>query len=137
MILTKLSNGSELKEHIELLDEGCRAAGQYTHGDLFLPDIYHKALVGEAGVFLVGEAEGICVCSAEQGNMYVNVLYIRVGARKGLMQQTALELLQKAQELGLQEVRFKTQRAAGMKKALGEIGFVPRCVEFAAKVERD
>ena len=67
--------------------------------------------------------------------MYVDSLFIHAGAGAGLMRQVGLELQELAKANGLLEVRFKTTRAAAMKRVLEGIGFTPRCVEFAVNLE--
>lgn len=133
-VLRKLAGKEELREAFPLLDEGCRAVEEHIYGELFPPEIYRMALAGECAVFSVAGGQGICVCTLEQGSLYVNVLYLKVGAERGLMRRVGLELEEVAQKVGALEVRFKTQRPAGMKRVLGELGYQPRCMEFALRV---
>lgn len=130
-ILKHLVSQKELQEAFPLLDEGCRAVEEHIVGELFSPEIYHKALVGNCAIFSVADGQGICVCTAEQGSLYVNVLYLVIGAERGLMRKVGMELQEIAKEKGLLEVRFKTQRTAGMHRILEPLGYKPRCVEFA------
>ena len=126
----EVAEGSRLRELYPLLDEAVLACAEWAVEGDFTPDVYAKALSGVCRVWSVSGDNGVAVCTSEQGILYVNHLYIRVGAPRGLMQKVAEELIDLAREYGMLEVRFKTQRPAGMKRALGELGFAPRAMEF-------
>ena len=134
-VLQQLKSKDELVAAYPLLEAGIAAVNDVIHGESFAPTVFAMALNGQCSVFMVGQGHGICVCVVERGIMYVDSLFIHAGAGAGLMRQVGLELQELAKANGLLEVRFKTTRAAAMKRVLEGIGFTPRCVEFAVNLE--